>query len=152
MGEMNMDTEIKTKTRTQHPERVTLNQKSLDRINGWLGQLNLELKGIKISRSDLVDWLLSLAKDKLSPALCKDVKKNYYDEVKFHEWAMKEFKAARARGESITYAEIIGNTSNSRSETNVSTRIYRKKSKLPKTNDAEKLETASFTTNSPTDI
>ncbi len=104
-----MDTDIKTmKQKFRHPDRIALTPESLERLSLWLKQISDQLKGIKLKRADLLNYLVKSASEKLTASQIKEIEKEYFDEVKFHEWALRELRRARKLGLPTTYAEIIG--------------------------------------------
>ena len=55
-----MDEEKQVKVRQTYSDRITLKPESLCRIDGWLEQLENQFKGIKISRTQLINWLVMM--------------------------------------------------------------------------------------------
>jgi nucleoid DNA-binding protein len=97
----------KRKRRYSNPERASLNNEALARVNSWMCQLKPKLKGSKVSRSDLVNWFILQKSDQLGDREVADLVKAYFDPVKALEWAVAEVKSAKARGESIDLTEFV---------------------------------------------
>ncbi len=95
------------KKRRVNPERITVAKESLSRLSDWIEQIATEVKGIKLNRNDLVNWLIQNHASTLSADEVKEVERHFFDEVKFAEWALKELKAAKARGETTSLSEIL---------------------------------------------
>lgn len=100
--------ENKKRTKSlRHPDRLTVSPKALERLNGWVADLEGQLKGINLTRNQLVQWLILSHADSLSAQELKQIEAEFFDELKFAEWAVRELKAAQARGERIGLADIV---------------------------------------------
>ena len=105
-----MDTntqEKQTKKRRLNNTRATLSEVALDRVSTWIKQLQDENRGLSVSRNDLVSWLITSHPELLSKRECKKITKAHFNPDRHAEWAMKEFKLARNRGEDVTLEDII---------------------------------------------
>ena len=102
-----MNAEIKEKKYQKHPDRITLSSGALERVNAWLDQIRDELKGIRISRNDLVEHFILAQPDQLPSEVIEALKDARFDEVAFAAWALRELKAARSRGDKLTLADIV---------------------------------------------
>ncbi len=91
-----------TKKRLTYPDRITLDQAALEKINAWLDQVVALSKGLRVTRADLVNWLIKNQADKLLPTQLKQIETSYFDPVKRAQWALAQVIEAKARGESIT--------------------------------------------------
>jgi len=97
----------KPKKRYQNPERANLNKESLFKVNGWLEQLKPKLRGSKISRSDLINWLVTQKPEALTDREVSELITNYFDPVKALEWAVSEIKSAKSRGEEVDLSTFV---------------------------------------------
>src|SRR5437867_2151727 len=102
-----MENENKEKKRQIHYDRVTVTKIALERLNSWVSQVHAEGKGVFVNRNDLVKWLIESHEEHLSASDLNEIEQMFYDEAKFANWAMKEFRQAIARGEKVTLADII---------------------------------------------
>lgn len=102
-----MDDQQSPKKRAIRQDRVTLKSEALGKLNQWSKQLGDRIKGTKISRSDIVDWLIESHADSLSDDEISDLEKSHFDEVKFAEWAVTQLKKARANGSITTLADLL---------------------------------------------
>ena len=93
--------------RPQHPDRLTVSPEALERLNRWVADLEGRLRGITLTRNQLVQWLIMSHEADLSPHETKQVEEEFFDELKFAEWAVRELKAAQTRGERVSLAEIV---------------------------------------------
>ena len=91
-----------TKKRLTYPDRITLDQAALEKINSWLDQVMSLSKGLRVTRADLVNWLIKNQPDTLLPTQLKQIETSYFDPVKHAQWALAQVIEAKARGESIT--------------------------------------------------
>ncbi len=96
-----------TETRNQHPDRIKISPEALSRLSLWNEEITGRLRGVKLTRSDLVNFLILNHEQALSSSELKELENRYFDEVKFAQWALEELKAARARGESLSLADIL---------------------------------------------
>ena len=91
----------------QHPDRIRINADAVKRLAVWSEQMGDRLRGVRLTRSDLVNFLILSHPETLSVAEMKDVQTQYFDEVKLVQWALVELVAAKARGEDITFHDIM---------------------------------------------
>lgn len=96
-----------TEVKSHHPDRVKINTDALARLNEWNKLIAQRIPGVKLSRSDLVNFLILNHAVDLSPVEIKELEVKHYDEVKFAQWAVEELKASRERGEVTSLAEIL---------------------------------------------
>ena len=111
-------------------DRITVGAEALGRLNQFLDQTSRCLRGIKLTRNELVNFLILNHPDAFSGAELKELEYRYFDEVKFAQWALGELKSAKARGETITLADII-------SKKATTSPTPRKKSEKAKTKETE---------------
>lgn len=102
-----MENQEKPKVKPRHPDRVTLSPESLNRVGGWLSDLEERLKGNRVTRNDLVNFLILTHPPQLSEKETTELSEKYFDEVRFAEWALRQLKEAKASGNNITLAEIM---------------------------------------------
>lgn len=95
------------RSRTQHPDRVWIKANALNRLNHWVNEATERLRGVKLSRTDLVNFLILSHPEALSTQEMKEIEMRYFDPVKQGEWALGELRAARARGEQVTLEDIL---------------------------------------------
>jgi len=93
---------------TQTIERVTLSEEVVKRLDQWSAQARGARPGVDISRRDLVNWLILSHSEVLSSSEEKALSDEYYDELRFIQFAVKELKAAKLRGENVTLQELMG--------------------------------------------
>ena len=102
--------------RPQHPDRLTVSPEALERLNGWVADLEGRLRGITLTRNQLVQWLIMSHDAGLSAHETKQVEAEFFDELKFAEWAVRELKAAQTRGERVSLAEIVSRSRTAKPE------------------------------------
>jgi hypothetical protein len=81
--------------------RVALDSKSAATLESWRKRLTLEYPGIRVTDSDLVNWMLSNAAV-LSESQLLEIKGLYFDEVKQLQWMLAQAKKAKQEKESMT--------------------------------------------------
>lgn len=102
-----MEIENRPKKRQVHYDRVTLNKSSIERLNSWTEQAKNQVEGIKLTRTDLVNWLIDSHKEVLSSAELGVLEQNYFDQAALGVWAIKKLKEALARGEQVRLIDIL---------------------------------------------
>lgn len=101
---------IKAK-RLKHQDRVTLSQSSLERVDTWMSQIMSQSHGVSATRKDLVNWLILSRPVELTESEQSELRSQFFSEVRFLQQAIKDLKAARARGDGLTLQQIIGQQS-----------------------------------------
>ena len=103
-----MENENKIKPRVKHPDRVSLSPEALNRLGNWMAELEGRMKGSRITKSDLVNFLLLSHPASLSEREIELVAANHFDEVRFAAWALAEVKKAKAQGKNLSLSDVIG--------------------------------------------
>ena len=103
-----MDNDAKPKTRVKHPDRVTLSAEAQSRISNWMTSVQERLKGNRINKSDLVNFLVISHSSDLAEEELDGLRSQYFDEVQFAEWALRQIKEMKALGKTVSLAEIVG--------------------------------------------
>ena len=98
--------ENKRKTTTKAIDRMVIHPETADRLDRWMEDLSTRFKGLRISRTDLANHLLMARAAALSPEEAETIRNQYFDEVSFAAWVLKEVRAAKARGQSISITEL----------------------------------------------
>lgn len=97
-----MDATVKntvSNKKQRHPDRITLPPSALEKLSRWIDLLHNKSAGIKVTRSDLVSWLISSHSENLSTNEISDLENKFFDNLKYAKWAVNEIKEAKARGE-----------------------------------------------------
>jgi hypothetical protein len=97
------------KAKPRHPDRVTLLPKHLEKMDGWIHQITTRQRGVRLTRNDIVAWLIDSQPVELSPKDEKALGEMHYDEERFLKEAIREIRARKARGESGSLAELLKN-------------------------------------------
>jgi hypothetical protein len=103
-----MENQNETQSTKTPQERVTIHREAASRIDGWVTELQSTVRGLKLTRSDVVNWLVQSHSDSLTSREIEDIKQKYFDEVEFTEWALRELKEARGRGEKLSLSDLLG--------------------------------------------
>ncbi len=96
-----------SRKRVKHPDRIYLSGTALEMLSVWMEQVHKELPGIKVTKSDLVNWRFKNESTTLSEKNLRDIERVYFNPVKFAKWAAKEVELSHARGEPKTLREIL---------------------------------------------
>jgi hypothetical protein len=108
--------ETKRKATPKAIDRIVLHPQTAERLNGWLEDLSTRFKGLRLSRTDLANHLLMSRAAVLAPEEAETIRNQYFDEVSFAAWVLKEVRAAKARGQSVSITELYeGMTQSSKS-------------------------------------
>jgi len=89
------------------PERVSLVKATASILDGWLNQLSPRLQGVKVTRSDLVNWLLKRHPSMLTEKELASLEQELFDPVKALEAAVAEAKKKVTLGEDIDLAALL---------------------------------------------
>ena len=95
------------KPKVRHPDRVTLTPASLTRLAEWAKELEGHMKGSRVTKSDLVNFLVLSHSAQLSEREIEKLKTEHFDEVRFAEWALRQLKTAKAQGKALSLADIV---------------------------------------------
>lgn len=108
MEEKTKESKPQTKPKTQErgPERVSLNPEVVSRMEQWMSQIEDEKKGVRITRNDLVNFLLLQHPAALSEQQLSEIGMTHFSEVRFYTWALKVVREAQSRGENLTIASL----------------------------------------------
>lgn len=99
--------QVKPRSNKRHLDRISLKTEALARIERWITQVEQRYKAIRISRNELVNFLLLHRAAELSDEEGRLIGELHYDEVKFATWALKALKEAHARGEKVSLDDLI---------------------------------------------
>jgi hypothetical protein len=101
--------EALTKPKVKGPSltRIILNEESERHLQSWVSQLKESCPGIRVKKQDLVNWLISERDAQLSATDMKAIKERFFGEIELAQWALLQLKAAKARNEKVTLAELI---------------------------------------------
>ena len=89
---------------------------ALDKLSRWIAQVDDRLKGINLTRNQLVNWLIQSHASELSAQELKQIEQEFFDEVKFAQWALAALRVAKGKGETVTLADIVAQGRSTKSE------------------------------------
>lgn len=81
-------------------EHVALSETSMLKINKWFEQI-FSKKKIKLSRKDLINWLIEKLPENLSTNDLNSIIEKFYDEEAFLLQLLRDVKKAKRDGEAI---------------------------------------------------
>ncbi len=110
-------------------DRISLQGEARERVQKWVEELNAQIKGLRLTKTDLVTYLILDHAETLSSDDVQKIRKSYFDEVRFATWLLKEVKDAQKRGETPSIEGLIGREKPKRAPS--------KKAKLPQTEVAD---------------
>lgn len=107
-GATDMEAVPTKRPRVRHPERIALTPDAAERVDHWIGQLASRLSGKRLSRAELVNWVVLGRREHLEEAELTSLQTAHFDPVKALEWAVKQAKAARAKGQPVDLGDYFG--------------------------------------------
>ncbi len=107
MDEMPTNLKNKPLKRSHHPERITLSDPSLIKLDHWMGAVHAVLKGSRFSRSDMINWFIERATAELSQSEIKLIRDKYFDPHKALEWALQQIKQAQKQGQKVDAKNLL---------------------------------------------
>ena len=97
------------KAKFRHPDRVTLTPELLSKLDGWMKQVTDKHRGVRLTRNNMVDWLIGSYPAELPSADVKTIAERFYDEERFLKDAIRELRSKKSRGENVSLADILAN-------------------------------------------
>lgn len=79
--------------------RKTLSSKTVDRLEEWIVQLERIYPGLRLHKSDLIDWIILRKRSTLSSTDLKSFQNHFSQQIEFAEWALQDRKSAEYRME-----------------------------------------------------
>lgn len=102
-----MKDEESTITRNGHTDRILLHPETLVRVEHWMENIHKDLKGVKLTKADLVNRLLLTRPKDLTSEEKHQIGQLYFDEVRFANWALVALKEAKSNGRSTTLRDLV---------------------------------------------
>lgn len=89
-------------------DRATLTTANAKKLDAWLEQVDSKFNGlVSVSRSDLTNYFLDKQPDILSRDQLEKIKAAHFDEVRFAQWALKQIKNSKQKGEALSLKDIV---------------------------------------------
>lgn len=102
-----MDNQTNTKPKARAVDRVALSHEAQLRLVCCMNELSRSLKGCRISKGDLVNYIILSHPPTFSGKECDELREKHFDELRFAEWAVKQIKAAKSSGEAISLSSLF---------------------------------------------
>ena len=109
MDDRLMENPTTKKTKFRHPDRVTLTPELLSKLDGWMRQVTDKNRGVRLTRNNIVDWLIGSYPTELPSTDVKTIAERFYDEERFLKDAIRELRSRKSRGENVSLADILAN-------------------------------------------
>lgn len=87
--------------------RVVLSQETANKLDAWAEQVEVFCPGIGLKRQNLVEWLVTSKEQQLPTSDQKALKEQFYDDIELATWALQQLKAAKARNEKVSLADLL---------------------------------------------
>jgi hypothetical protein len=111
--------------RTRHKDRVVLSDEALSKVESILEDLKVDLKGAKITRSELVNWIMERQPNELPSSDRSKILERFYCPVKALEWAYAKAKSMKLGGQQVELEKIVSEVLNQRPKANIKKRKIR---------------------------
>lgn len=86
------------KSRPRHPDRVVLKPDHLAKIQSWIAQVTSNHRGVRITKNDLITWLID-SQPELLPESCEsELARRHYDEERFLRETLENFRKCKTQG------------------------------------------------------
>lgn len=96
-----------TKLGTQ-VDRVILGKSEATLLAKWVEDFNLQADGlVKVSKADLVNYLIASHAAKISSEEICDIAARYYDETRWLGWSVAKMKEAKKKGLSLLFDDLM---------------------------------------------
>lgn len=107
-----MSEEIENGEALAKPRRdnVALLEPSVQKISLWLDQIKAKKKGVKISKKEIVNWLIEKMPDSLSNSDLNAIIDKFYDEEIFLRQLLREVQKAKLDGQTEPSIEFVVKT------------------------------------------
>src|SRR3989338_1620454 len=102
-----VETSTEVKIKKSYLERITLDKENLEKVDGWISKIMESKKGVKITKTSLVNWMIQQHSPDLSMHEQKRLEEAFFDEVKFGQWLIQEMKTRRANGEKVSVQDLL---------------------------------------------
>jgi hypothetical protein len=110
-----MENAVPKMAKLRHPDRVTLTPELLSKLDGWMKQVTDKHRGVRLTRNNMVDWLIGSYPAELPNADVKIIAERFYDEERFLKDAIRELRSKKSRGENVSLADILANAGSQKS-------------------------------------
>jgi len=107
MDDKLMEKNPQGKSKTRHPDRVTLPPELLSKLDAWMKHITDRHRGVRLTRNNMIEWLISSYPNELPSVDIKTIAERFYDEERFLKDAIRELRLKKARGENVSLAEIL---------------------------------------------
>ena len=82
----------------RHPDRVVLKPEHLSKVQSWISQVTSKHRGVRITKNDLVTWIIDSQPDLLPEASELDLASRHYDEERFLRETLANFRKCKTQG------------------------------------------------------
>ena len=122
-----VETSTEVKIKKSYLERITLDKENLEKVDGWISKIMESKKGVKITKTSLVNWMIQQHSPDLSMHEQKRLEEAFFDEVKFGQWLIQEMKTRRANGEKVSVQDLLKTSKTTVSQKSIKNRIPKDK-------------------------
>ena len=87
--------------------RVALSEDAAKKLDAWAEQMEVFCPGIRLKRQQIIEWLIGEQGAQLTASDQKSIKDQFYDDVELAAWALSQLKAAKAKNEKLSLADLL---------------------------------------------
>ena len=120
--------------------RIALSEDAAKKLDLWAEQMEVFCPGIRLKRQQIIDWLISEKGAQLTASEQRSIKDQFYDDVELVTWALSQLKAAKAKNEKLSLADLLKRGQANKLENN--TKKSKKKSPPTSKNEVPQIEGA----------
>lgn len=91
------------KNRVRRNDYIAMGPEVLEHVDSGIAQVEGAKKGVVLSRKNFIKYRILKSSKKLSPEEVDELVELFYDEERYLEEALKEVRAAKARGEKVAF-------------------------------------------------
>ena len=100
----------RSESESDNVDRIVLRKIEQQKLNAWLVMLNRKFDGmIRITKSDLANFLIRHHAESLSDKEVALIESEFYDEVRWLNWALTKIRQAKKDGLSLTLDDLMKN-------------------------------------------
>ncbi len=124
-------------------DRIVLRRPECERLDRWLSQLNARFDGmIRLTKSDLANFIIRLHADELSDTEVTLIESEFYDEVRWLNWALAKIRKAKKEGVSISLEQLMLSRSTVANESKPAGKTSRKPRVVRADNESSPIESS----------
>ena len=112
-------------------DRIVLRRIECNKLDRWLADLNKRFDGmIRVTKSDLANFVIRHHSDELSQHEIDLIEGEFYDEVRWLNWALAKIRQAKKEGRALSLEDLMKSRGGADGKKTVSNRGGKKRRKV----------------------